>query len=327
MRKGEMLHPVNNSKNKIFNFQFSIFRPKIRKILEKESEMIEPLINFLEKYEIPKIDAVAVTQGPGLEPALWTGLNFAKVLSLVWDKPFVPVNHMEGHILASLVNSKIKNQKSKIQFPSIALLLSGGHTELVLVKEIGKYKIIGQTRDDAVGEAYDKVARMLGLSYPGGPEISKLSEQYKPKKMASKYKLPRPMLNTPDYDFSFSGLKTAVLYTVKNITKITPKIKQEISYEFEQAVVDVLLHKTKKAIEKYKIKTLILGGGVVANKKIRENFQDLESEKLNILIPDIEYTGDNATMVAIAGYFRYLDKKFLTPEKALKIKANGNMNL
>jgi N6-L-threonylcarbamoyladenine synthase len=206
-------------------------------------------------------------------------------------------------------------------------LLSGGHTELVLVKEIGKYKIIGQTRDDAVGEAYDKVARMLGLSYPGGPEISKLSEQYKPKKMASKYKLPRPMLNTPDYDFSFSGLKTAVLYTVKNIPKLTPKIKQEISYEFEQAVVDVLLHKTKKAIEKYKIKTLILGGGVVANKKIRENFQDLESEKLNILIPDIEYTGDNATMVAIAGYFRYLDKKFLTPKKALKIKANGNMNL
>jgi len=304
---------------------------KIKKILERESEMIEPLLKFFETYQIPKIDAIAVTQGPGLEPALWTGINFAKALAMAWDKPFIPVNHMEGHLVASLLKSKVTSNKYKgVEFPALGLLISGGHTELVLIKDWMDYKLIGQTRDDAVGEAYDKVARMLGLPYPGGPEISKLSEEFsKNLKLKTKnFTLPRPMLHTNDFDFSFSGLKTAVLYTVKNIKKVTPEIKKEICAEFEDAVVDVLLLKTKKAIAKNDIKTLILGGGVTANKKIRKEFKKLEKElSINILIPDAKHSTDNAVMIGIASYFRYLDNKILLPNKTGKIRAEGNLAL
>lgn len=301
---------------------------KVNKIMERDPELAKNLIKFISQNKIPKIDAVAVTQGPGLEPALWTGLNFAKSLALLWNKPLIPVNHMEGHLVASLLKSQVTSQKSKvIKFPALGLLLSGGHTELVLMEDWMQYKTIGQTRDDAVGEAYDKVARMLGLSYPGGPLVSKLATECKTKE--PKWDLPRPMINTSDLDFSFSGLKTAILYKIKNIKKLTPTIKKEISKEFEEAVNDVLLKKTKKAIEKFKIKTLILGGGVVANKRIRKNFANLnkEIENLGILIPDTKYTGDNATMIAVAGYFRYLNGKILDPQKTTRIKANGNMRL
>jgi len=305
---------------------------KVRKILERESELTEDLLNFIQNNSVPKIDAIAVTQGPGLEPALWTGINFAKALALLWDKPFIPTNHMEGHLVASLLKSKVENRKLKgVEFPALGLLISGGHTELVLMKNWMKYKKIGQTRDDAVGEAYDKVARMMGLDYPGGPEVSKLSESCS----ESNIELPRPMLNTPDLDFSFSGLKTAVLYTIKKLDKpayrqagLPLQIKKEISKEFEEAVVEVLLKKTRKAIEKNNIKTLILGGGVVANKKIREEFKKLEKElDINVLNPNIKYTGDNATMIAAGGYFRYLDGKILDPNKTGRIKADGNMRL
>lgn len=331
LKKAGLLKTINrnNKKFTVNSLQLTVKTiEKVNKIMEREPELAEKLLNFLNKNEIPKIDAVAVTQGPGLEPALWTGINFAKVLALIWDKPFIPVNHMEGHFFSVLADRK-QFSISNFQFPILGLLISGGHTQLVLMKDFDKFKIIGQTRDDAVGEAYDKVARMLDLPYPGGPEISNLSEQYSTRRRTSggKIILPRPMLNTPDFDFSFSGLKTAVLYMIKNLSKLTPNIKKEISYEFENAVTDVLLHKTKKAIEKYKIKTLILGGGVVANERIRKTFKDLESENLSVLIPDIKYTGDNAVMIGIAGYFRYLDNKALNPDKTNKIKADGNMRL
>lgn len=314
---------IQNSNNK--NPKLKI----IERIFDKEIEMAEPLFEFIKTIKIPKIDAIAVTQGPGLEPALWTGINFAKALALLWNKPFIPVNHMEGHILASLVKAKNKNGP-EIQFPAIALLLSGGHTEIVLMSDWMKYKTIGQTRDDAVGEAYDKVARMLNLEYPGGPKVSKLAEEFKLEGSAPKsYVLPRPMLNTPDLNFSFSGLKTAVLYMVKSISKITPEIKKEICFEFENAVVDVLLKKTKKALEKNNIKTLIIGGGVSANKRIRKEFKKLEKEiaGLNVLIPEKEHSTDNAVMIGIAGYFRFLDGKVFDPNKTEKIKANGNLRL
>ena len=325
--------------NLISNSQFPISKQttnKIHKILEREIEIAEPLLEFVKTHEIPKIDAIAVTQGPGLEPALWTGINFAKALSLLWDKPFIPVNHMEGHLVASLLKSKVT------KFPALGLLISGGHTELILIKNWMDYKVIGQTRDDAVGEAYDKVARMLGLPYPGGPEVSKLSEEFSknfnlPAMPAhagqaglktKNFSLPRPMINTNDFDFSFSGLKTAVLYMIKKIKNVTPEIQKEICHEFEQAVIDVLITKTKKAIIKNNVKTLILGGGVTANKKIRKEFKKLEKEfKIDVLVPDIKYTGDNATMIAIAGYFRYLNKQFLEPNKTGKIKADGNLQL
>ena len=320
--------------NLISNSQFLISKSnenKIKKILEREGEMVEPLLDFLKNHKIPKIDAIAVTQGPGLEPALWTGINFAKALALAWDKPFIPVNHMEGHLVASLLKLKVKSQKLKvIEFPALGLLLSGGHTELVLIKKWMGYKLIGQTRDDAIGEAYDKVARMLGLPYPGGPEISKLSEEFsKNLKLETKnFPLPRPMIHTNDFDFSFSGLKTAVLYTVKNIKKMTPKIQKEICAEFENAVVDVLLFKTKKAVAKNNINTLILGGGVTANKKIRKEFKKLEKElNIDVLVPDAKHSTDNAVMIGIAGYFRYLDNKILLPNKTGKIRAEGNLAL
>jgi len=294
---------------------------KIEEILEREPELLEQFLKEIPKLEIPKIDAIAVTQGPGLEPALWVGINFAKALSLVWDKPLIPVNHMEGHIFSVLLNEK----KPKIKFPALALLVSGGHTELVLVKDWMEYKKIGQTRDDAVGEAFDKVARILKLPYPGGPEISKIAQLGSPN---PKYKLPRPMINSDDFDFSFSGLKTAVLYMVKNIPKLTSEIKGGIAREFQQAAIDVLISKTIKAAKKYGVKTVILGGGVSANKELREQMAKEIAEKLpsaEYKIPDIKYTGDNAAMIATAGYFNFLDKG---PSKSpLRIKARGNLSL
>jgi len=313
------------------NSKFQISKEKqkkVFKILEREPELAEKLIRFLEENKNIKVDAVAVTQGPGLEPALWTGLNFAKVLALVWNKPFIPVNHMEGHLVASLLKSSEESGKvEKVKFPALGLLLSGGHTELILMSDWMKYKTVGQTRDDAVGEAYDKVARMLGLPYPGGPEVANLSDKFLSNDSNPKYPLPRPMINSDDLDFSFSGLKTAVLYTVKNIPKLTSKIKQEICFEFEEAVIEVLLKKTLKAIKKYKTKTLIIGGGVSANKKIRKIFKDLESNEFNVLIPEIEHSTDNAVMIGIAGYFRFLGRKALDPNKTSQIKANGNLRL
>ncbi len=310
----------------------------ISKILEREPELLKLFLKYIPTIEIPDIDIITVTQGPGLEPALWVGINFAKALSLVWDKPLIPVNHMEGHLLASLASSKIEN----IEFPAIALLISGGHTELILMKDWNKYEKIGQTRDDAVGEAFDKVARMIDLPYPGGPEISKLAEIERIlSNPTTKFdiSLPRPMLNTNDLDFSFSGLKTAVLYLVKNLKKeinqdyLPIEIKQKIALEFENAVIEILLKKTQKALQQYNAKTLILGGGVTANNQIRKEFQKLSAprSKLEVLIPEKEFSTDNAVMIGIAGYFRYLnlsikgEKLFAT--KILEFSADGNLSL
>ena len=345
-------------------------------------------MEYIPSIEIPNIDAIAVTQGPGLEPALWVGINFAKALSLVWNKPLIPVNHMKGHLLSAFISRKKKfstrlptgrfsirqlaNQFSnnfqcsnfqinEIKFPAIGLLISGGHTELVLMNPPAggwnSYEKIGQTRDDAVGEAFDKVARMMGLPYPGGPEISKLAQLQRNKisrnstsrdvKVESlQIKLPRPMLNTDDFDFSFSGLKTSVLYLIKKLKKdnnwgkLPQEIKQQIALEFEEAVTEILLKKTEKAIEKYQVKTLILGGGVVANNYIRESFQSLGNRitKLEVLMPDKEFSTDNAVMIGIAGYFEYLTCPLIRREQKEKgqlqnvtdlkeLKADGNLKL
>ncbi|MCH8244352.1 tRNA (adenosine(37)-N6)-threonylcarbamoyltransferase complex transferase subunit TsaD, partial [Patescibacteria group bacterium] len=205
-----------------------------------------------------KIDAVAVTYGPGLSPCLWTGINFAKELAKKYNIPLIPVDHMEGHLLVGLFSQSIENFQTnqKHIFPAIALLVSGGHTQLMLVKAIGKYKLLGETRDDAAGEAFDKTARMLGLSYPGGPEIAKLAAMPKlglgvPKPSLG-IDLPRPMLYTKDFDFSFSGLKTAVLYDYKKRTKKVRESKEYIramAKEIQQAIIDVLLKKTIGEIE------------------------------------------------------------------------------
>ncbi len=317
----------------------------------------------------PGIDLIAVTYGPGLEPALWTGIVFTKELAKKWGVPIVPVNHMEGHMLSVFGAEKGKFKIIKTENPTLALLVSGGHTELILVKKQMHYKIIGQTLDDAVGEAFDKVARMLGLPYPGGPEISKLAEQAREKEIqglrrhiaygslgrsdgdgqrkfstenfradksnmsSEQIILPRPMLHSKNFDFSFSGLKTAVLYLIRDLTKKhsnilqNDKIKAQIALEFENAAIECLVHKTSKAIETYKIKTLIVAGGVSANKYLISEMKKLEkSTNVKLLLPPKELTGDNSLMIGIAGYMNYIKNKKKVPRPE-RIKAVGNLRL
>jgi N6-L-threonylcarbamoyladenine synthase len=334
----------SNIKNQILKISKGKLE-KIKEILFRENDLFEDLKKLAEKIERPEIDAIAVTNGPGLEPALWVGVVFAKALSEIWNIPIIPTNHMEGHIVvASLIpESEPKTYSLKpIAFPSIALLISGGHTQLVLIKDNLQYEIIGNTKDDAVGEAFDKVARLLGLPYPGGRLVSELAEKERnefPNKKAP-HPLPRPMIHSKDLDFSFSGIKTAVLYTIKKIQGVgqtseiqqqsasspllSASMKQEIACEFENAVVEVLISKTKKAIEQYGAKTLIIGGGVSANKKIRNDFEQ-ESQNLGItfLIPEVKSSTDNAVMIAIAGLLNIQAGK--QPE--VDFKANGNLSL
>lgn len=285
----------------------------------------------MRKAKHPKIDAIAVTVGPGLEPALWVGITFAEELSKELGIPTIPVNHMEGHIFSIFPNktkSFVIDKKKKI-FPLISLLVSGGHTEIVLVKDFQKYKIIGSTRDDAAGEAFDKVARMLGLPYPGGPEISRLAKTEREcVASGSEVVFPRPMIHSKDYDFSFSGLKTAVLYYIRDHGLLTEKLKSKIAKEFENAVVDVLVHKTIKAIKSSKAKTLIVGGGVSANSHLQQTLKaklKKVDESIKLHFPTKNLSTDNALMIAIAGYFQYKNKK--VKSKSSKLKACGNLAL
>ena len=303
----------------------------VRLALEREPELLEKFLEFIPTIEKPSIDLIAVTSGPGLEPALWVGINFAKALSVAWDIPVVATNHMEGHILVSLLQkNEGQNDGYKIKspaFPTLALLISGGHTELVLMRDRLKYEIVGRTRDDAVGEAFDKVARILGLPYPGGPEISRLAEEARKGGKVAGATLPRPMLHSDNLDFSFSGLKTAVLYLVKKLPQpLDEKTKMAIAREFEDAATEVVVEKVKKAIELYGVETLILGGGVVANKNIRTAFENLtKGLGITLNLPAITHATDNALMIALAGYFNRT--KALTETTGLfEIKANGNLH-
>lgn len=292
----------------------------IKKILDREIILAEKILAFLPSIKKPNIDLIAVTTGPGLEPALWVGINLAKALEKIWGIKTCAINHMEGHIFSVFINNEKQFSLPKLSFPSIALLISGGHTEIVLIKDWLKYKVIGQTRDDAAGEAFDKVARMLNLPYPGGPEISKLAGQIRDKKRKNiPYPLPRPMINTKDFDFSFSGLKTAVLYTVKKIAKLTPQIKKEIALEFENAVTEVLISKTFKAIKTFEAKNLIIGGGVSANKYIRSTFAEKlkqELPKTNLYLPLNTFSTDNSLMIGVVAYFQSQSKKIKKVNKA-----------
>lgn len=275
-------------------------------LAKREHEKKLPILykNLIEKNPV-KIDRIAVTSGPGLEPALWTGITFAKTL----DLPIVPVNHMEGHIFGSLIDQE-KHTLYPIEFPALCLLISGGHTELVLMEKYGVYKILGKTRDDAVGEAYDKVARMLGVSYPGGPEISQRAKSQRDQNITPEITLPRPMIHSKDLDFSFAGLKTSVLYALQEKKQIVGLEK-----EFEEAVKDVLVSKTKSAIDEYGPRSLIVGGGVSANKYILDNLNTLG---IPTYTPGKHLSGDNAVMIALAGAFG---------EVKTEIKAEGNLSL
>lgn len=264
-------------------------------------------------------DLIAVTVGPGLEPCLWQGINFAKELAGKLKKPLIPVNHIEGHILANL----IEGYPIPLKFPAMCLVVSGGHTQLILMKKVGDYKLIGETRDDAAGECFDKTARILGLGYPGGPTISAEAEKYRG---CTHVFLPRPMIHTKDYDFSFSGLKTAVLYKAKELKTITYKLKIALCHEIQQSIIDVLIKKTIKAAKDFRVKSIILGGGVVANIELREQFKlKIVNSKLKIdfFVPEKILCTDNAAMIAIAAYFNR-NKKI---KDFQKIKADGNLKI
>jgi len=262
------------------------------------------------------IDLIAVTRGPGLGPALLVGLTFARTIAWLHKKSLVGVNHLEGHIYSNWLKPirEISNSKfliSKQIFPALNLIVSGGHTELVLMKNHGQYKIIGETVDDAVGEAFDKVARLLGLGYPGGPAVSKIAKKGNP----DKYPLPRPMINSKNYNFSYSGLKTAVLYLIRdlNLKKIDEQTKADIVSSFQKSAIDVLVQKTMRAAKEFKVKSVLLSGGVSANKLLRSELQKNTTEAgIKYFQPPMEYTTDNATMIAIAGYFNHKQKTELS---------------
>lgn len=281
---------------------------------------------------LQKIDLIAVTNRPGLEIALLIGVNFARAFSWYLKKPLIGVSHIEGHFLSFLLpevkTEKIFSEKEKKEiFPALGLIVSGGHTLLFSVSDFKKYKIIGQTLDDAAGECFDKGARILGLKYPGGPEIAKLAEKYRNQKNKKEYflKLPRPMINSKDFNFSFSGLKTALLYAYQKL-KDNEKIEMRnyLAYELEESITDVLVKKSFEAIKKYSFKSLILGGGVSANKRLREKILEKQKDfpKLKIFFPNFQYSLDNALMIALAGFFNYDNKKSNLGWEKIKVFAN-----
>ncbi len=248
------------------------------------------------KLSSQQIDLIAVTRGPGLISALLIGTSAAKSLAYAWQKPIIGIDHIAGHIYANWIENR------NIEFPILCLVVSGGHTELVLMTDYGKFELLGKTRDDAIGEAFDKTSRLLELGYPGGPAISRVAENG----TLGKFNLPRPMIHDKSFDFSFSGLKTAIRELVISQKKITDSTRAEIAKEFQQATIDVLISKTIKATEKYYPKTIILAGGVAANKELRKQLGiaiEKNVSKTKYLMPSLKFCADNASMVAVAGYF------------------------
>jgi N6-L-threonylcarbamoyladenine synthase len=383
--EGGLAHPRITVQKSLVASQISIHRPfggvvptlakrehlknlpiLYRKIFDKEHIAYGKKPHSHKPYAISRlqdIDLLAVTVGPGLEPALWAGITFAKSLIRANSDAnkresapqLVGVNHLEGHLYSFLLAKRTANPKPKtlnskqkglefrnlnLVFPAIALLVSGGHTELLLLTDMTRVQKLGETFDDAAGEAFDKVARLLGLSYPGGPEIEKLAAKGDPAAIA----FPRPMLHQKNYNFSFSGLKTAVLYylrdpklrihpndpnvrngnirSVRIHSDISERLRADVAASFQQAAIDVLVAKTMRAAREYGAKSIMLSGGVAANKRLRETLRR-ESAKYGakFYVADIKYNTDNAVMIAVAAYIAHLRKK------KYKLEAQGNLNL
>lgn len=320
---------------------------------------ISPMIN----HELPRdgagIDVIAVTAGPGLSPALRIGVEVAKTLAVTWQKPLIALSHLEGHIYANWLGDSPPFQGACLsvgrglgggsasegtetpQFPALCLVVSGGHTELILMKDHGVFERLGETLDDAVGEAFDKVASMLGLPYPGGPAVSLLAEGGD----IAAFNFPRGLLDRDDFDFSFSGVKTSVLYTLrKNEDKLNDQtFRKNIAASFQEAAVDVLVQKTMRAAEKCQPASIVLAGGVAANKSLRERLQETVQRtspnpsllrggsvergglSTRLYLPAMKYATDNAAMMAAAGYFRAQDEKnFVDP---LTLAADSNLDI
>lgn len=280
---------------------------------EQVKVMIPVIREALEQAFAPQVDAIAAAYGPGLIGSLLIGVETSKALSLAWNKPLIGINHLIGHIYSNWLESN-----SKPEFPLLALVVSGGHTDLVLMADHGKYKLLGSTLDDAAGEAFDKVAKHLGLSYPGGPEIERVALHYAPfdhsrgkqgkpsvDRNLANFKFPRPMISSEDFDFSFSGLKTAVVNYINQLSDVRSQISV-IAYEFQEAVVDVLTRKTITAAKKFSVKSIVVGGGVAANSLLRRRMLDVgEINKIKVYFPSVEFSVDNGAMIAAAAFHNF----------------------
>ena len=258
------------------------------------------------------IDAVAYTRGPGLSGALLVGCAFAESLALALDKPTIPVHHLEGHLLSPLLS------RTPPTFPFVALLVSGGHTQLMRVTGVGAYELLGETLDDAAGEAFDKSAKLLGLPYPGGALLSKLAESG----TAGVYALPRPMLHSGDLDFSFSGLKTAVLTLVREQPEpLSEHFKADAARAFQEAIVEVLTKKALKAMKQTGLKQLVVAGGVGANKQLRATLDDeARRKRFRVYYPELEFCTDNGAMIALAGCLRLMAGAASKPAGAFAVQ-------
>lgn len=264
------------------------------------------------KMEMSDITAIAVTYGPGLIGCLLIGVETAATLSYIYNKPLIPVHHIAGHIYAN-------NLVNNMEFPLIALVVSGGHTELIYMKDHYSFKKIGGTLDDAIGECYDKVARVINVPYPGGPEVDRLAHKGK-----DTYSLPLP-LDDSSYNFSFSGIKSAVINLVHNESQRGNAIrKEDLACSFQNRCVEILFKKTMKSLKEYNVNNLIIAGGVSANSMIREKFEEeCKKNNINLTIPNIKYCTDNAAMIAAAGFYAY--KKGIIADIDLKASATTNL--
>ncbi|HEX7234775.1 MAG TPA: tRNA (adenosine(37)-N6)-threonylcarbamoyltransferase complex transferase subunit TsaD [Nitrosospira sp.] len=273
--------------------------------------------------DLRDIDAIAYTRGPGLAGALLVGASIAAALGFALKIPVLGIHHLEGHLLSPLLSTPAPD------FPFVALLVSGGHTQLMEVSGLGQYTLLGETVDDAAGEAFDKTAKLLGLDYPGGPALSKLADEFSSSNQQKRFKLPRPMLHSGDLNFSFSGLKTAVL-TLTNKHEMTEQTRGGIALAFQEAVVDVLTGKSLAALAKTGLTQLVVAGGVGANRQLRRNLcHDAEKIGATVFFPELEFCTDNGAMIAFAGAMRLQspgtrDQK---PDDTFTIKARWDLEI
>ncbi len=299
----------------------------IKEILNRDPNLANDLIEFIKNNDFPKIDAIAVTYGPGLEIALWVGITFAKSLGYLLNVPVIGINHMSGHLISGiLTDDSLQKEIELKETPNnaLSLLVSGGHTEIIQI-ENGQHKLMGETLDDAVGEAYDKVARLMDLTYPGGPKISKLAETARQQNVAP-IDLPRPMLHSGDYNFSYSGLKTAVMYHLRKFPIQNENDKLALALGFENAAIEVLVKKTKKALSQTGANTLLLGGGVAANMHLQNELGKICKDlNVELLMPLKSLTGDNALMIALAANEKIKTTGLIDESSVLK--ATGVINI
>ena len=273
--------------------------PLLRKVLQESGRSLDELA------------AIAYTQGPGLAGALLVGASFAEGLAAALGIPVLPVHHLEGHLLSPLLSSRPPT------FPFVALLVSGGHSQLMRVSGVGQYELLGETLDDAAGEAFDKTAKLLGLPYPGGAALSEMATQGRPEMV----KLPRPMLHSGDFDFSFSGLKTAVLTRVREIGEPDAQQRADIAHGFQQAIVEVLVRKALRAVRDSGLRRLVVAGGVGANRELRRQLDaGAAKAKIEVFYPELEFCTDNGAMIALVGGLRYRAGQSLKPAGAFAVK-------